>query len=131
MALQLKQKVRRLSEFENYNDEKAPTACVRPPGSGTNHNRMQAHRDSIKRRYRNARRGVPLHVWGNGPEESFWTYDEAANAGVASHSKEFKDCNCNPDCTRAQLDSYHHQVLPGDTVEAKNNTPVRTYIPET
>lgn len=120
---------RRLSEFENYNDEKAPTACVRPPGKGTNHNRMQAHRDAIKRRYRNMLKNVPLPtMWGNGPEVSYWTYDDAAKAGVASHQKEFKDCN--PDCTRAQLDAYHHEVLPGNSKEEKNNTPVRTHIPK-
>ena len=118
---------RRLSEFENYKDEKAPTACVRPPGAGTNHNRMQAHRDNIKRRHRIKCGNVPLQMWGNGTEESFWTYDDAANAGVASHSREFP--HCDPKCTRAQLDSYHHEILPGDTVKEKNKTPVRTYIP--
>jgi hypothetical protein len=124
-----KSRPRRLSGFEDYDDEKAPTACVRPPGAGTNHNRMQDHRDTIKRRHRRANGGVPLEVWGGGNEESFWTYDEAADAGVASHQREFRDSNCNPDCTRAQLDAYHHEILPGDSPAEKNRTPVRTYIP--
>jgi Domain of unknown function (DUF4150)/GHH signature containing HNH/Endo VII superfamily nuclease toxin 2 len=123
---QPKTRPRRLANFEKYNDEQAPTACVRPPGSGTNHNRMQDRRDAIKRRYRRACRGVPLEMWG-GTEESFWTYDEAANAGVSSHQRENR--RCNPACTRAQLDAYHHSCLDGDSPEEKNATPVRTYIP--
>ena len=32
-------------------------------------------------------------------------------------------------CTRAQLDEYHHQILPGNSTKEKNSTPVRTHIP--
>jgi GHH signature containing HNH/Endo VII superfamily nuclease toxin 2 len=122
-----KSRPRRLSEFENYNDRRAPTACVRPPGAGTNHNRMQASRDNAKRNARRANKGVPLTVFITG-EESHWTYDQAAKAGVESHAKE--NPKCNKDCTRAQLDNYHHTILPGDTPAEKNQTPVRTYIPK-
>ncbi len=121
-----KSRPRRLSDFEDYDDEEAPTACVRPPGAGTNHNRMQAHRDSIKRSHRTGNGGVPLHVFPTG-EESHWTYDDAAKAGVASHQRE--NPHCNPECTRKQLDAYHHEVIPGDKPAEKNATPVRTYIP--
>jgi hypothetical protein len=123
----LKTRPRRLTEFPAYDDEQAPTACVHPPGAGTNHNRMQAHRDQIKRRHVRGTGGVPLQMW-SAQEESHWTYDEAADAGVQSHQRENR--HCNPDCTRAQLDAYHHQILPGRTPEQKNKTLVRTYLPE-
>jgi hypothetical protein len=122
-----KSRPRRLSEFENYDEEEAPTACVQPPGEGTNHNRMQANRDSIKRSHRYANDRIPLHVFPTG-EESHWTYDDAAKAGVASHQSENR--KCNPACTRMQLDAYHHGVLPGDARAQKNACPVRTYIPK-
>lgn len=121
-----KTRPRRLAEFEAYNDEDAPTACVRPPGAGTNHNRMQDRRDAIKRRHRNMNKGVPLTMWLGA--ESHWTYDEAASAGVQSHQKE--NSHCDPDCTRAQLDAYHHSILAGETPEEKGAVPVRTYIPK-
>jgi hypothetical protein len=126
--LEPKSRPRRLSDFENYDDEEAPTACVRPPGAGTNHNRMQAHRDSAKRGQRFANKQVPLHVFATG-EESHWTYDDAAQAGVDSHQSE--NPKCNPACTRMQLDAYHHDVLPGDSPAEKNACPVRTHIPAT
>ena len=88
-----KSRPRRLSGFANYNDEVAPTACVRPPGRGTNHNRMQSRRDAIKRRYRLMAKGIPHPTPHWQTEVSFWTYDEAANAGVDSHQREFRNCN--------------------------------------
>ena len=121
-----KSRPRRLVEFQDYDDEEAPTACVMPPGSGTNHNRMQDRRDTIKRRHRRILGRQPLDVWGD-DGESFWTYEQAADAGVSSHQSEFPQCD--PACTRAQLDAYHHEVVPGDSPTAKNKTPVRTYIP--
>jgi hypothetical protein len=124
-----KTRPRRLAEFEDYNEDQAPTACVGPPIPGSNHNRMQDHRDRIKRQHRFAMNGISHPTSASWlSEQSFWTYNEAANAAVASHQKEFPQCN--PECTRAQLDGYHHSVLPGETAEQKNETPVRTYIPK-
>jgi len=123
-----KTRPRRLHPFEDYNEDQAPTACVGPPVDGSNHNRMQDHRNKIKRQHKFDMKGISHPVsasWQS--EESFWTYDQAAEAAVASHQKEFP--HCNPDCTRAQLDGYHHSVLPGDTPAEKNEVPVRTYIP--
>jgi hypothetical protein len=125
-----KSRARRLSEFESYNEYQAPTACVEPPGPGTNHNRMQDWRDFRKKQYWSRARAQPdtVHTWVTG-EQSFWTYDEAAKAAVESHQKEFPDSKCNPECTRKQLDAYHHGILPGNSVAKKNSTPVRTRMP--
>jgi len=123
-----KSRPRRLTEFEKYDDEKAPTACANPDGTKDKHARMQAERDRIKRRCRNALKGVPLDMFVTG-EQSFWTYDQAAAAGARSHKKENPKCNEN--CTRAQLDAYHDSILPGKTKKEKHSTPVRTYIPKT
>lgn len=122
---------RRLPPFESYNDEEAPTACVRPPYPGTNHDRMQRLRDVRKREIRQAGLdlGLDPQEWGLGrEEESWWTYDQAAEVGVKSHQSEFS--HCNPDCTRAQLDQYHHSILPGDSEKDKNQARLRTYIPD-
>jgi hypothetical protein len=122
---------RRLPPFEEYNDEDAPTACVGLPGRGTNHDRMQERRDQCKRELRNSglENGMDPKEWGLArAEESWWTYDEAADVAVDSHQSEFS--HCNPECTRAQLDAYHHKILPGDSAKEKNRTRLRTYIPD-
>lgn len=121
-----KSRSRLLSQFENYDEEKAPTACANPDGTKGKHARMQAERDRMKRQCRNAERGVPLTMFLTG-ETSFWTYDQAASAGARSHKLE--NPQCDEKCTRAQLDAYHHDILPGKTNNEKNSTPVRTYIP--
>ncbi len=121
-----KSRPRRLSEFEGYDDEEAPTACANSDGSKGKHGRMQAERDRIKRQCRNLQKGVPLNIYPTG-EESFWTYDQAAAAGAKSHKKE--NTQCNEACTRAQLDAYHQGILSGQTKKQKNSTPVRTYLP--
>jgi hypothetical protein len=121
-----KSRPRRLSQFDNYDDEKAPTACANPDGTKGKHARMQAARDRIKRQCRNQQQGIPLDVFLTG-EESFWTYGEAAAAGARSHKQE--NPQCDEKCTRAQIDAYHQEILPGQTIQEKNSTPVRTYIP--
>lgn len=122
----LPSKPRPLSEFDNYDEEEAPTACANPDGTTGKHAQMQAARDRIKRQCRNAERGVPIHVFPTG-ENSFWTYGQAAAAGAKSHKQ--ANPGCNEECTRQQLDAYHHEVVPGDTPAEKNAKPVRTYIP--
>jgi len=122
-----KSRIRPLAGFDDYDDKKAPTACVGLPIRGTNHYEMQKFRDSVKRQILEDYRGEVLWEWFHG-EKSYWTYDEAASAGVASHQSEFKDCD--PLCTRAQLDAYHHTILPGKTPKEKNAAPVRTDLPE-
>ncbi|MDX2148816.1 MAG: PAAR-like domain-containing protein [Planctomycetota bacterium] len=122
-----KTRPRRLSGFEDYNEDNAPTACANRDGSSGKHGAMQAARDRVKRQCRNAARGVPLDIFITG-EQSFWTYGQASKAGAKSHKQ--ANPQCDEECTKAQLDSYHHQVLPGDTAAAKNAVPVRTYIPK-
>lgn len=118
-----KSRARRLTGFERYDDEEAPTACANEDGTKDKHGRMQAERDRIKRQCRNKERGVPLSVFITG-EESFWTYDQAAAAGARSHKKE--NPQCNEACTRAQLDSYHYSILPGRDKKEKKSTHLRT-----
>src|SRR5207244_1331041 len=55
-----KSRPRRLSQFDRYNDERAPTACANADGTKGKHARMQAERDRIKRQCRNQQGGVPL-----------------------------------------------------------------------
>jgi hypothetical protein len=119
-----------LSDFPNYDDEEAPTACTDLPNTHGKHDAMQNARDSIKKRYLGQRlsaKNGPLASWGPG-EESWWTYDEAASAGVASHKAEYPQCDAG--CTRSQLDKYHHEILGGDSIKENNSTPVRTYLPK-
>jgi hypothetical protein len=118
-----KSKPRRLSGFDKYNDEKAPTVCAPEPnanGKNNKHNAMQAARDQMKRGCRFRQNQIPL----SGGKESFWTYDEAAAAGARSH-KIVHDY-CDEACTRAQIDQYHQHDPNGPQVS--NEEPVRTYI---
>jgi hypothetical protein len=115
---------RRLSNFPDYDDKEAPTACAGPQAKNFPHMRMQKFRNMRKHQYRS--RGELLDTWPPGEEVSYWTYDEAASVAVESHQKVFK--HCDPNCIRAQLDAYHHTILPGNSRTEKNNTPVRTHI---
>jgi hypothetical protein len=119
---------RRLEDFRDYDDKKAPTACAGPQRKGFPHYEMQNYRDRAKRQFRSGNRGGGLqHTWVGG-EKSYWTYGEAAQVAVESHQKAFSQHRCDPDCMRAQLDAYHHDVLPGRTAAEKNDFPVRTRI---
>lgn len=137
--------------FHKYNIGNAPTACAARQRGGSNHSRMNELRDGIKRNKRREKQEKKLDKtfsyeftyesedWDEHPwdivvsdaklsdAESWWTYDEAADAGVESHQSENK--RCNPRCTRAQLDNYHHSILPGESPKEKNKLPVATYIP--
>ncbi|WDH20456.1 PAAR-like domain-containing protein [Pseudomonas chlororaphis] len=117
-------KPRRLSTFPDYDDEEAPTACAGPQSKNFPHMRMQKHRNMRKHQYISQRE--LLDTWPPGEERSYWTYDEAASVAVESHQKVFK--HCDPDCIRAQLDAYHHTILPGKSRAEKNATPVRTSL---
>jgi hypothetical protein len=117
---------RPIAGFENYDEEEAPTACANPDGTTGKHAQMQAARDRVKRQCRNRERNVPIDIFPTG-ETSFWTYGEAAAAGAKSHK--LANPKCNEECTKQQLDNYHHPVIPGDTPAEKNAAPVRTYIP--
>lgn len=120
--------LRPLTGFPAYNDEEAPTACTDRPNTHGKHDAMQAARDRIKRNCKSQRyKDGPLASWGPG-EDSWWTYGEAASAGVAAHQQEYP--HCDEGCTRSQLDTYHHEVVPGNSRAEKNSTPVRTYLPK-
>lgn len=98
---------RRLSvDFENYNDEEAPTVCASTSTGDTDHGAMHAVADRKKRVYRNRRRSNPLGSFGEGEnEQSYWTLDEATQAGVEAHKKVHP--HCKEGCIKDQLDQYH------------------------
>lgn len=112
----------RLSGFADYNDREAPTACAEWPDTpDTKHYKMQASRDAAKRGYMRMRSGEPLWVWGEN-EESYWTYEEALDAGANSHHEHFPQCD--PECTREQLHEHHKQFQDEEGMK----TPLRTQI---
>lgn len=92
-----------MSDFENYDDEEAPTCCTSATEGSTTHGAMQAARDVMKRGCRMRHNGISL----GGEEISFWNYKEASAVGAKSH-KIVHD-QCDEKCTKAQLDKYHKE----------------------
>lgn len=109
------------ADFEDYDPEKAPCACVGKNHANANHRRLQGNRDRIKRQYMYDRHDEPLKAWG--PDEmSYWTYEEARDAGARSHKQTFPQCD--EECTKKQLDAYHTSP---QGANIPPDTPVRTY----
>lgn len=109
-----------LRGFQNYNENAAPTVCADTAVGYTDHGAMHAVSERAKRRFAG---GELLDHFGhdvnNDPILSYWTYDDASNAGAEAHHAVHP--RCGEACTKAQLDAYHT-----GTAGIGPNTPVRT-----
>ena len=95
-----------LPGFKNYDEEKAPTVCADELTGDTNHGSMHAAGDKIKRAYKHRRMDEPLDSFGSSDnDQSYWTLEEACDAGAKAHKAE--NPQCNEECIKKQLEQYH------------------------
>jgi hypothetical protein len=97
-----------LRRFQGYDEDKAPVACVTGPRDDYEHGVLHAVQQQFEAAHH-----------ANGEQ---WTYAQARDAGVLGLSL-LKDCD--PDCTKAQLDHYHKQQPP-DGPGVSDNSNLRT-----
>lgn len=110
-----------ISNFNGYNQNKAPCVCASGPRHSKQHGMLHAVQGQLERAF-NAR-GVPGTPVGNGV--SNWTYGDAKGVGQMAHRVTFPKSGCDPDCIGAQLDAYHKQGPP-DGPGVSDSTPVRS-----
>lgn len=116
-----------MSEFKNasgegYNQGAAPCMCVDGPREAKQHGEFHAVQQQIETAY-NKRLFAPKTVMSDGKGISNWTYGEARDAGVAAQTIVMPECD--PECTKAQLDDYHKKPPP-DGPGCDEHTPVRS-----
>jgi hypothetical protein len=114
-----------MSEFKNnagkgYNQGKAPCVCVEGPREDKEHGAFHAIQQGIEAAY-NQRMKAPNTPMSSGV--SNWTYSDARDAGVFAQMLVLPDCN--PECTKAQLDAYHN-APPPDGPGVNDETPLRS-----
>jgi hypothetical protein len=109
------------SQFEHYDQEEAPTACVGENHSNPVHHRMQTLRDRAKRQRMRQNWNDPLDSWGPNPQKdnSYATLGETIEDGARAHQQVFPQCD--EECTKKQLVAYHV-----DEAQIPASTPVRT-----
>ncbi len=118
---------RAYSRFEGYDPRRAPTVCASRFEGNTTHGGMQAIRDHLKRAHIRGRQNQGLGSIPIDEKESWWTYDEAAQAGAKAVHTMYP--NCSETCIKAQLDKYHVEeanIGPDDDVVTEVGDPART-----
>jgi len=106
-----------LEDLDQYGEEQAPCVCASKDRDKGSHGIMHAVQGQIEVAYCRKRQGDPLCSWENAGNkirgtaerrdgDSFWTYGEARDAGAKAHTIAAGG-NCNEECIKNQLDSYH------------------------
>jgi len=99
-----------LPQFKGgYDEKKAPVVCATGPRDDKEHGALHAVQQQMEAAHH-----------ANGGK---WTFQQARDAGVTAHALVYPDCN--PDCTKKQLDNYHKQKKP-DGPAVGENTDLRT-----
>lgn len=118
---------RPFSQFDGYHPRRAPTICASQFEGNTNHGGMQALRDHLKRAHIRGRQNDGLGSVPIDDKESWWTYDEAAQAGATAVHIMYP--GCSEECIKAQLDKYHVEeagIDPDDDVVTEVGRPDST-----
>ena len=114
----------KMSEFPDYNLNKAPCVCATGPRSDKQHGSLHEIQGQLERAFNN-RPGAPNTPLSSGV--SNWNYGQARDTGVMAHRLTFPDSKCDPDCIGKQLDAYHKKKAP-DGPGVDDSTPVRSDI---
>jgi hypothetical protein len=92
-----------------YKDTQSPCVCASGPRDQKEHGQYHAFQQKLEAAAHAKSRSKP----------KTWTYGKARDTGVAAQSA--VNPQCDPACTKAQLDSYHK-----DRCGVDENTPLRT-----
>lgn len=122
----INQRTNVMPEFANakgkgYNLGKAPCICVDGPRDDKKHGEFHAVQQQIEAAYNQRTFASKTPMSGGG--QSNWTYGEARDAGLEAMAIAMPDCD--PGCTKAQIDSYHTKKPPNGP-GVSDDTPVRS-----
>jgi hypothetical protein len=113
----------KLDEYLDYRENDAPCVCASSSASDGTHGIMHDIQGQQERAYAALRSSDPdfnAYPFGGHPnDKSYWNYGEARDSGAAAHHRAFPDCD--PECTKRQLDHYHQ-----DQLNIHEEAPMRT-----